>query len=153
MADKAIAPRFQWRHQYDDARDAIEREATDITCLDESLTLQSPAGDADINILMKRMGVPDGAVLPATLGITDPSAYGDFTDMPDLRSALDRIHNAEDLFQQLPAAIKNRFDNDPWRLHAWVNNPDNLDEAVKIGLLQRAEPITTQPPQEASPNA
>lgn len=134
-----------WRIQYDYDADADVRAATDILCEDESLTMQD-APDADLNALVARMGINDGSLLPGMqLGVADPRFYGDFTDMPDLRSALDRLHDAEYKFADLPATIRNRFRNDPYELHAWVSDPQNLEEAVKLGLLHRtaakSEPI------------
>lgn len=135
--------KIKYRQQYDLDADEIERQHTDITCHDESMTQQG-APDADLNVLMDRMGLKDGSVLPATLGVTDPRYYGDFTDMPtDLREALDRVHTAEELFNALPAKLRNRFSNDPLSLYNWVNDASNLDEAIKLGLLARRETTTT----------
>ncbi|QCQ84604.1 internal scaffolding protein [Blackfly microvirus SF02] len=128
-----------WRHQYDAERDEAEREATDIYCEDESLTVQD-APDADINKLLERFGLKDGSELPGEpLGIVDPRYYGDFSETPDLRTALDsvreQVHAAETNFQQLPARIRARFKNNAAELYQWVMDPQNIEEAVEIGLL------------------
>lgn len=127
--------RFNWRHQYDEDRDEYEGLAAAIECLDESLAIQN-APDADLNEIIRRFGLNDGSVLPANLGVTDPKYYGDFSDIPDLREALHRLHDAEDKFSQLPADIRKRFDNDPIALYEWVSDKDNHDEAVKLKLLK-----------------
>jgi len=141
-----------WRHQYDEQRDAVERAATDITCMDESRTIQD-APDSDINELMRRFGVKDGSILPGQLGNYDPALYGDFTDVPDLRTALDRTHNAEEAFMMLPAKLRAEFNNNPWQLAEWIHQEGNIDRAVELGLLQKREPApetpkpTPQPPE------
>lgn len=128
-------PRFDWRHQYDDARDAKERAATDIDFTGEiSLTQQQFTPDADLNITMARFGITDGALPPVA---HDPRYFGDFTDAADLTTALARIRSAWDNFDQLPAAIRNRFDNDPTKLFEWVNDPANVDEAVELKILSK----------------
>ena len=127
---------IKWRKQYDEDEDAKARAATDIHCEDESLTVQD-APDADINVLMARMGIKDGSILPADLNITAPGYYGDLTDIPDMQEALARVHEAEDRFMELPAKIRARFNNRPFELHMFINNPENYDEAVTLGLLQR----------------
>ena len=138
---------FKWRHQYNIESDEYEGALAAIEPEGESLTIQG-APDADINVLMARMGVKDGSILPATLGVTDPRYYGDFTNEPDLRTALDIVRNAEEHFMALPATLRNKFDNDPWKLHRWVHVEANIDEAVKLGLLKQAAPKTEPKPNE-----
>jgi hypothetical protein len=127
--------RFTYRHQYDDTADAIERAATDITCLDESKTLQHFTPDADLNVIMKRYGMTDGSIPPQA---ADPSYYGDFRGAPDFRAALDRSRDALEKFSMLPAKIRNKFNNDPTELFEWVSDENNHEEAVQLGLLSKA---------------
>ena len=131
---------FQWRHQYDDARDQQEGDAVRTVNNEPSLTEQHHAKDADINEIMRRFGVTDGAIPPAA---PDPRYYGDFSDVPDFRQALDNTREALARFEALPAAIRNRFSNDPVELYRFVMNPANADEAVTLGLLKKEEPIRT----------
>lgn len=137
--------KINWRKQYDYERDEIERENTDIDNFEPTQTIEDP--ESDINVLMQRMGITDGSILPGQMGVSDPRFYGDFTDMPDLKEALDRTHHAEELFTQLPAKIRERFLNNPWKLNEWINNPENWDEAVKIGLLQQKPEEPKTPPE------
>lgn len=134
---------INWRHQYDEDRDRQEREKTDIACLDPSLTQQQFTEDVDINVIMKKYGVTDGSIPPVAL---DPSYFGDFTDAIDFRTALDRVKDATDRFNALPADLRNRFGNDPAYLWQWVNNPANKDEAIKLKLLAEIAP-----PKETTP--
>lgn len=139
--------RFNWRHQYDDEADAKVRAQVDVQIGDpgESMTQKQFQDDADLNVMMKRFGVTDGSLTPAAL---DPSHFGDFTDTIDFRDALDRTREAQERFNALPAAIRDRFANDPVRLFEFVTNEENADEAVRLGLLARLDP-----PPEAQPPA
>lgn len=135
MLNTTIAePKVAWRHQYDAERDAAEREATNSENFEPSMTQASHAQDADLNVIVQRFGITDGALPPAAL---DPRYFGDFTDAVDFKTALDRIRVAYENFDRLPATLRTRFNNDPRELYAWVNNPDNLDEAIDLKILSK----------------
>lgn len=136
---------MKFRKIFDEKDDAAAREHCDLACLDDSLTVQGPAQDADINVLVRRFGIDRGAMPVAPV---DPSAYGDMTDIPDLGTALLRLKDARDRFAALPALMRRRFDNDPAELWDFVNDPQNAAEAVSMGLLQRVEP---EPPAALPP--
>lgn len=61
--------------------------------------------------------------------------YGDFTQANEYREALDLVIAAQDAFQEVPSAIRKRFGNDPGEFMEFVTNPENADEARKMGLL------------------
>lgn len=133
---------IKWRHQYDDKTDLAAREHTDIKCDDDSLTQQHFRDDSDINVLALRYGL-DKRPLP-NIPI-DPSYYGDLSEVPDLRTALDIVRDAEQRFLELDPKLRARFDNSPSKLWTFVTDPENADEAVRIGLLRRPEPLTNPP--------
>lgn len=126
-------------------READEREgalaATE--CKDESLTQQQFAEDCDLNVLAFRFGLV-GKPLPVEA--LDPSYYGDVSDVPDLRAALDLVNDAKNRFMDLPAKLRERFDNQPSKLWSFVNDPDNADEAVRLGLLAKFQDETPPAP-------
>lgn len=128
------APRFDWRHQYDDVRDAVERANSDIGDLGPSLTQEHFAKDADINEIVHRFGIGDGTIPPAP---NDPRFYADFTEVVDLRTALDRTIQAVTAFDLLPARLRNRFNNNPAEMYEFVLDPANEAEAIALGLLKR----------------
>lgn len=104
---------------------------------DPGMTIQEPTEDADINVLMRRMGVKDGSALPYF-----PNAralYGDFTEFPeDPVELADMLHQGELAFLRLPAAVRQRY-RTPEELFTWMSNNDNYEEAVKLGLLEAKE--------------
>lgn len=128
-----MAVRFEFRQQYDDERDAYERELTDVDTGSESPVQQQFTEDADINVLVRRYGINDG-VPPMAM---DPRFYGDLGEVPDLGTALRLVRDAQEKFMALPVALRNRFQNDAAQLWNFVNDPRNADEAVALGLLSK----------------
>lgn len=127
-------PPINWRHQYDDVQDAIERANTDIGDLGPSLTQQHFSKDADINEIVHRFGIGDGSIPPAP---NDPRFYADYTNVVDLRSALDRTIEAVTAFDLLPARLRSRFSNNVAELYDFVTDPANEAEAIQLGLIKR----------------
>jgi len=69
---------------------------------------------------------------------------------------MNTIIAAQRAFEALPAKIRDRFANSPERFLAFLADPDNLDEAVKLGLVNKPEPEINlpggnQPPQPPAP--
>ncbi|WNK12411.1 MAG: internal scaffolding protein [Microvirus sp.] len=126
--------RFKYRLANDMDADIAAGDAAITINDDESLTQQQFGEDADLNILAVRFGLT-GKPLPVEA--IDPRYYGDMTDLPDLRSALDLVNDARNKFMELPSKLRTRFDNEPHKLWAFVNDPDNSEEAVRLGLLAR----------------
>lgn len=128
--------RFTFRTQYDIEADEKIGLETATTCEDPSLAQQQFVQDCDINVLARRFGLTDSAM---PVGPIDPAHYGDFTDVPDLRTALELVNDAKNKFMALPAKMRERFNNQPGRLWDFVNDPENAEEAVRLGLLARRE--------------
>lgn len=103
-----------------------------------SLTQQSDAAETDINIIVERF--TRTGMLP---NITAQALSGDFTEVGDYTTAQERILAANEAFSQIPAKLRERFDNDPAKFIAFASNPDNIDEMVELGLAN-APPTPTQ---------
>lgn len=82
-----------------------------------------------------------------------PPFYVDVSGMPDYRSALNAVKEAEELFMELPAKTRSEFDNDPAVFLDFCNDPQNEDKMRELGLLPRheAQPVADSPPPEAPP--
>lgn len=132
-----------WRRRYDEDDNARARAKSRVRNEDPSLTVQSAATDCDLNVLVKRFGIDKD---PVPYMAADPRFYGDFSDLPDLATALQRVRRAEQLFNDLPADLRSFFSNDPGLMWQFVNDPANADECVEMGLLMRREPTTPQSP-------
>lgn len=141
--------RFTPRHQYDDDTDAKLREATDLdTSNDPSVTVESYQEEVDLNRMVKRFGIGDGAIPPAAV---DPRHYGDFSEVPDFRQAWDQVKLAENRFLELPADIRSKFDNDPVRLITYLEDPKNWEEAVELKILSKQVREPAEPPPAPKP--
>lgn len=132
----------RWRNVMDDA----ENERIGLSCATSFVGVESMAqiqfaADADLNVLVKRFGIEDGAM--ATPVAVDPRFYGDVSQVPDLRAVLNIARDAGERFMSLPADVRARFHNRPDLLHEFVSKPENLEESFKLGLLKRP-PVTSR---------
>lgn len=132
-----MGTRFKWREQYDDEADAEMRALTDTWATEPSMTDTSKAADADLNNVIARYGITDGSLRPQA---ADPRYYGDFSDAQDFRGIWDQHKEAAERFAALPADVRKKFDFDPVKLHDWVTDPRNGEEAVQLGLLAKKPP-------------
>lgn len=91
---------------------------------EDSLTNQSDAQEADINILVKKFGIT--GQLPQVTGLQP--LYGDFTSADDYRTSLDKINAAKEAFQAIPAHIRKQFDNDPAKFIQFASDEKNIEK-------------------------
>lgn len=99
----------------------------------ESLTQQEFAEEVDINTIVKRFGLT--GELPETLRVP---VSGDFTNATDYHTALNLIIEADNAFLELPPKLRDRFNQDPAQLMAFLEDPGNLKEAQELGLVNKA---------------
>lgn len=129
----------------DEERELAERlEAMHPDTGEKTLVQQQFKDETDLNMVLPRFSTAFRPVLPEA---THPSYYGDFTDAVDFRTAVDRVKEATDRFDALPAELRARFDHNPAKLFAWVSNEKNHEEAITIGLLKKQEPPKKPEPQ------
>jgi len=126
-------PRFPARQQYDDAFDAEMRRATDVINDLPSLTKQEFTKDCDINEVVRRMKLGE-IQLPEPLG---PEFYGAVQDLVDLKTALNYTLEYQEYFDQMPAEMRAKFNNDPGEMFAFASKAKNYDEAVELGIFKR----------------
>lgn len=104
-------------------------------CEGESLTQQHFLEECDVNRIMQRYQETGVLIDPMIVQRRHP-VFGEFDFEFDLREAMDMVNNAYEQFYQLPSRIRERFDNSPAKLLDFVRNPDNYDEALKLGLVK-----------------
>lgn len=109
-------------------------------------TKQSFKDECDINTIVRRFGVT--GELPQ--GVRVPS-YGDFgSEVFDFQSAMNAVVAAQRTFEQLPASVRKRFGHDPQEFIAFFNDPANVEEGRRLGLvlpekvLEEAAPIRVE---------
>lgn len=63
---------------------------------------------------------------------------GKFGDMSgaDFQTMQNKVANALSMFEQLPSEIRNRFKNSPTELLSFMDNEQNRNEAIKLGLIR-----------------
>lgn len=99
-----------------------------------SKTEQSKASEANINTIMAR-AIKTGMVPIRTVS----PLYGDFSECVTYHETLDKINEAYDDFMKIPSQIRNRFQNDPHKFMEFLQNPNNLEEAIALGLVKKVE--------------
>lgn len=102
----------------------------------KSRTHQSFRDEANVNNIMKRYNKTGILIEPGKVRSYRQATFGDFTDLPDLPTTLDRAREADQRFLALPAQLRARFNNNVGELLAFVQEPANYDEAVELKLLQ-----------------
>jgi phage internal scaffolding protein len=120
---------------------ALASQESGLECKDPSLAQQHMKDECDINVLVERFGVT-GSMPVAPI---EPS-YGDFSGVGDYHTALNKIKAADEAFMALPAKIRAKFDHDPNALLNYLQNAENRDEAIQIGLIDGkpvVEPIVS----------
>lgn len=74
--------------------------------------------------------------------------YGDLTGT-DFETAANIVANANSLFESLPSNVRKRFSNSPAMFLDFMDNPNNADEMVKLGLATLKESTTFKEADEA----
>lgn len=107
-------------------------DASGLKCQDKTLAQQHMADECDINKLVERF-VVTGELPQRSL----PPLQGDFTNIPTYQEALNLMIEANQSFMQLPANVRNRFENDPGQFVAFVSDEANRDEMRRMGLWSK----------------
>ena len=92
------------------------------------------ADEANINNIVKRC--MNGAAMP-TGGRTP--LFGDFSEVADFTTAQTLIAQANAEFEQLPSDVREKFGNDVSALMDFLDDENNLDEAIALGLAPKPE--------------
>lgn len=70
-------------------------------------------------------------------------AKGTYSDLPDpieFQDSMNLVIEAENAFNSLTAKVRSRFGNDPAEFLAFMSDPANQDEAIKMGLATDKRP-------------
>ena len=112
-----------------------------------SMTKQEFLPDCDIhNILaeFKVTGQIRHLAQNAAAGV-----YTDLANLPDFQEALNTVVAGEAAFLTLPSKLRARFENDPAQFLAFMADPANQDEAIRLGLATDTRPPA--PPEPPTP--
>ena len=124
MSKKAVFLRTTYNYD----TDAASNESG-LACEEPTLA-QHFKEECDINTILQKFNVT-GILPEAPLS----PRYGDFSGIGDYHTTLNRVMAAKDEFASLPAQIRARFENDPYKLIEFLDDETNREEAVQLGLV------------------
>lgn len=101
-----------------------------------SKTDASQANECDPNYIMKKFR-KTGTITHLAKGI---GSYQDVSNIPDLHLAMTQVSQAQQAFDALPSELRRRFGNSPVEMIHFLQDPNNDQEAIKLGL-KVAKPI------------
>lgn len=99
---------------------------------EEGMTQQQFKDECDINTIVERFGLT--GELPETNNLP---VSGDFTEAKSFEESMLQIRKANEAFMEFPAHIRAEFNNDPGRMIAFLEDEDNRDKALKMGIIQK----------------
>ncbi len=101
-----------------------------------SMTQQNFKDETDINNILAKY---------AKTGLIDHinkygGHYSEMPDESDFHAAMNLVTNAQSMFAELPSGIRANFDNDPALFLDFLDDPENRDEAIEMGLFPAEDP-------------
>ena len=97
----------------------------------KTMTEQSHREETDMNHILRDY-VRTGLIKHAK----DFEGKYDDIAAQDFQEAMFTVATAQSMFEELPAAIRKRFSNDPSRFLEFVHNPANANEMARLGILK-----------------
>lgn len=123
-------PGSRFRKSYIGKRDANGN--LDLHCtgsVDQYAMIQADKDSTDINVILSRFAEGDATALSRMQCI-----YGDFTGLPDSYvGMINMIEDGKRAFDELPAAMKQVFDNDFVKMLSFFDNAPNFDKPGEVG--------------------
>lgn len=115
-----------------------------------TMTEQHHVGETNINSIMRKYRKTGELPTPPSGNV-----YGDFVNAQDFHNTQNRLIEANDQFMEMPSDLRTRFDNDAGKFFGFVNDPQNLEECRKIGLIGPEPKVPDKPakPDRAEPKA
>lgn len=99
-----------------------------------SLTKQSFKEECSIAYMVEKFGIKE---VPKPM--EHFAFFGDATAVTDLAEATAFVKSAEDQFDALPAGIREYFDNDPVLLVEFMQDPENREEGIELGIIKPSD--------------
>lgn len=126
------------------------RPLVQIDCSEPVLTQQHFKNDCDIDQILAKY---------ARTGTFDHLAsrngdYSDLLDATDFHDCMNRVIEAQEVFNSIPAHVRARFQNDPAQFLEFVSNPANRNEMVRMGLMaEGVQEVNTEAEKKSSADA
>lgn len=100
-----------------------------------SKTKQEFKDECDVNTIVDMY--VRGAPLPVQI---TKGQFVDVSELGDYKTAIDTVMQAEEVFNKMPKAIKEAVGNSVAGFLDFVNDPENEDQLVELGLVAAEEP-------------
>ena len=110
-----------------------------LSCNDPSLTQQQFKEESDINTIVDRF--MKSGVLPNPINMPQ---YIDYEGVFDFQSAMNTIRQADENFMRMDAKVRARFNNSPQEFLEFFGNPENQEEAIRLGLATPQAVVETK---------
>lgn len=117
------------------------QEKKGIEFVEPTMTLQSEKDNCDINVIMNRYATC-GTPLPYRNDGVQP-VYADVSELGDYMENYQRCKQAEEMFNNLPSALRKELDNNPANLLPFIQDDKNKERCYEYGLLNK--PIVEAP--------
>ena len=102
---------------------------------DETMTQQQFAKDCDVNNILK-FHMQSGTPLPISDRMNN---FMDVSNVTEYQKSLQTVYEAQKAFDQLPSDIRAKFENSPEQLISFMEDAKNIDEAEKLGLINKKQ--------------
>lgn len=100
-----------------------------------TMTIQSEKDNCDINVIMNRYATC-GTPLPYRTDGVQP-VYADVSELGDYMENFQRCKQAEEMFNNLPSALRKELDNNPANLLPFIQDEKNKERCYEYGLLNK----------------
>jgi len=108
-----------------------------LKCEEPSLTQQHFKDDCDINKIIDRYNKTGILAGPPGVNMGRRPQFGDFSLVSDYQTAQMQLQQAEETFMELPSKLRKRFNNSVQELISFMENPENREQAIELGLLDK----------------
>lgn len=105
------------------------------TFTEPSMTKQSFASECDINNIMSKYQ-KSGLLTHVN---KYQGSYADVSNAVDYHDALNIVLAGNEAFESLPSSLRKKFNNDPAEFLSFVDDAENADEMIKLGLRKQPE--------------
>lgn len=113
------------------------QEKKGIEFSEPTMTIQSEKDNCDINVIMNRYATC-GTPLPVRQDMQP--VYADVSELGDYMDNYNRCKQAEEMFNNLPSALRKELDNNPANLLPFIQDKANESRCIEYGLINK--PIT-----------
>lgn len=145
MSKSHVFPFVRSAYNYDTA---AASDQSGLRCEDPSLASQAFRDENDPNTVMERFARSGDF----SQMVASQPQYNDFIGAPvSYHDAVNQVVAAQHAFMALPARIRSRFDNDPGKFVAFVEDPENLAEAHSLGILNEGFKLPSEEGLDPSP--